>query len=184
MCTTPELLSEELEYLRDALVRCKYHRWAINKIQNKYTNNNWEKNGNNDNSQQEDSTQGPNRGICTEDSNNNDKPNAGHIVVPHVQGLWENLKKICSRYGVETHFRESTTIKQMLIRPKNKDSKECQSNVMYSYQCTEVDCSEKYIGETSRTLGEGTKSILNNHPLFMHTASRQDTVPVQTISAY
>ena len=34
MCTTPELLNEELEHLREALVRCKYPRWAINKIQN------------------------------------------------------------------------------------------------------------------------------------------------------
>ena len=33
VCTTPELLSEELEHLREALVKCKYTRWALNKIQ-------------------------------------------------------------------------------------------------------------------------------------------------------
>ena len=90
--TIPELLNEELEHLREAFVRCKYPRWAINKIQNKYINNNWEENGNNNNSQQEDFTEGSNRGTCTEDSNNNNnKPNAGHIVVPYLQGLRENL---------------------------------------------------------------------------------------------
>ena len=119
-CTTPELLNEELEHLREALVRCKYPRWAIYKIQNKY-NNNWEDNGNNNTNQGEDSTLGPNRGTCTEVSNNNNKSSAGKIVVSHVQGLGENLKKICSRYGVQTHFKGSTTIKQMLVRPKDKD---------------------------------------------------------------
>ena len=31
------------------------------------------------------------------------------------------------------------TIKQMLLRPKDKDHMDCQSNVIYSYQCKEVD---------------------------------------------
>ena len=47
VCTTPEHLNEELQHLRVALVRCKYPRWAINKIQNKFTNNNWEGDCNN-----------------------------------------------------------------------------------------------------------------------------------------
>ena len=99
--TTPELLNEELEHLREALVMCKYPRWAINKMKNKYINTNCEENGNNNNnSQEEDLTQGPNSSTCTEVSTNNGKPSAGDIVVPYVQGLGENLKKICSRYGV------------------------------------------------------------------------------------
>ena len=40
MCTTPELHSEQLEYLTEALEKCKYPRWAINKIQEKLINNN------------------------------------------------------------------------------------------------------------------------------------------------
>ena len=36
VCTTPELLKKELEHHGEALVKCKYPRWAINKIQNKY----------------------------------------------------------------------------------------------------------------------------------------------------
>ena len=30
VCTTPELLNEEYEHLREALEKCKYPRWAIN----------------------------------------------------------------------------------------------------------------------------------------------------------
>ena len=62
VCTTQEPLNKEIEHLREVLVMCKYPRWAINKIQNKYNNNNWEENGNNNNNQGEDSTLGPNRG--------------------------------------------------------------------------------------------------------------------------
>ena len=46
VCATPEFLNEEL-HLREALVRCNYPRWAINKIQNKVISGNQEGNGNN-----------------------------------------------------------------------------------------------------------------------------------------
>ena len=31
---------EELQHLKEALARCKYPRWAINKVQNKVVNGN------------------------------------------------------------------------------------------------------------------------------------------------
>ena len=42
VCTSPELLNEELQQLKEALGKCKYPRWAINKVQNKVKNGNWE----------------------------------------------------------------------------------------------------------------------------------------------
>ena len=90
-------------------------------------------------------------------------------MVPYVQGLGENLKKICSRYGVQIYFKESTTIKQLLVRPKDQYPKDHKSNVIYSYQCGEVDCNEEYIGETSRTLGERYKEHLQEpSPIHVH----------------
>ena len=94
----------------------------------------------------------------------------GQIVVTYVPGLGENLKKIYSRYGVHTHFKGRTTIKQMLVSPKDKDPKDCQSNVIYSYQCKELDCNEEYIGETSRTLGKRYKDHLKQpSPIHVHS---------------
>ena len=46
VCTTPGLLDEELQHLKEALVRFKYPRWAMNKVQNKVINGNWEESGN------------------------------------------------------------------------------------------------------------------------------------------
>ena len=83
VCTTQELLNEELEHLREALERCKYPRWAINKIQQKLINN-WEGNGNSNNNLQEETTQSNESNTCTEAINNN-KPSTGQIVVPYVQ---------------------------------------------------------------------------------------------------
>ena len=31
----------------------------------------------------------------------------GHIVIPYTQGLCESIKKICGRYGIQTHFKSS-----------------------------------------------------------------------------
>ena len=33
----------------------------------------------------------------------------GHIVIPYTQGLCESIKKICGRYGIQTHFKGGTT---------------------------------------------------------------------------
>ena len=46
-CTTLELLNEVLQHLKEALVRLKYHRWAINKVQNKVVNGSQDESGNN-----------------------------------------------------------------------------------------------------------------------------------------
>ena len=43
VCTTLELLKDELKHLRGALGNCKYPYWAIKRVQkNKVLNNNWE----------------------------------------------------------------------------------------------------------------------------------------------
>ena len=76
VCTAPDLLNEELQHLKEALVRCKYPRWTINKIQNKFINNNQEGDGNN-------TTQTSNN---SGDSNEHrppwGRPNIGCIVIP------------------------------------------------------------------------------------------------------
>ena len=49
VCTGPELFNEELQHLREAMVKCKYPRWAIQKVQSKYINSNQEDVGVNSN---------------------------------------------------------------------------------------------------------------------------------------
>ena len=169
VCTTLGLLNEELKHLKETLVRCNYPRWPINKVQNKFVNGKWEHNGNNhvDNTLQD--TNGP--------SSNNQtttilggRPSMGHIVIPYVQGLGENIKNTCNKYGIQTYFKGNRTLKQILVKPKDKDSKEKESGVIYCYQCAALDCGEEYIGETSRTLGERYKEHLREpSPIQVHS---------------
>ena len=46
--------------------------------------------------------------------------NKGHIVIPYTQGLCESIKKICGRYGIQTHFKGGRTIKSLLVSPRTK----------------------------------------------------------------
>ena len=81
-------------------------------------------------------------------------------VIPYIQGLGESIKHTCTMYGIQTYFRGNRTIRQMLVRPKDPDSKEKKSGVIYIYQYGAIDCGEEYIGKTSRTLGERYKEHL------------------------
>ena len=73
VCTSPEPLNEELQCLKDALGKCKYPRWAINKVQNKGINGNWEGSTDN-NSHVGTTTQGNN---TTSDNNQQTEPPRG-----------------------------------------------------------------------------------------------------------
>ena len=44
----------------------------------------------------------------------------GHIVIPYTPGLCESIKKICGRYGIQTHFKGGTTIKTFWSPPRTK----------------------------------------------------------------
>ena len=69
------------------------------------------------------------------------------------------------------HFKGNTTIKQILMQPK--DSK---SGLIYRYQCPQLDCDEEYIGETGRTLGERRKEHLKQ-PSPIHWYSQATGTP-------
>ena len=86
------------------------------------------------------------------------------------RGLGESIKHICSKYGIQTHFKGNRTLKQILVKTKDKDPKEKKSGVIYCYQCAALDCGEEYIGETSRTLGERYKEHLREpSPIQAHS---------------
>ena len=89
-----------------------------------------------------------------------DKYNEGYIAIPYTQGIGESIKKICRKYGIQTHFKGNKIITQILVKPKDKDPSDKKSGVLYWYQCGELTCDEEYIGETSRTLGERYKELM------------------------
>ena len=176
VCTDPGLLQGEIDHLRRALEKCNYPTHAINSIQAKVLNNNWEDSSNNNsaNPNNIDNSQSPTtqtRDIYTSETNSNNnnqgnnqpttrqsnKTTVGQVVIPYTKGIAKSIKQICGKYGIHVHFKGNTTIKQILMKPKDQDPKDNKSGIIYSYQCNHLACDEEYIGETARNLRERRK---------------------------
>ena len=108
VCSNPELFKIEKEHLRKALTQCKYPKTALDKVEKRLIRPSSEANDG-ANSQGTTSTPTATREVKTK----------GHIVIPYIQGLHESIKKICGRYGIQTHFKGGTTIKN-LVPPRTK----------------------------------------------------------------
>ena len=165
VCTGLELLNKEIQHLRRALTKCKYPKWALDKVESKLLNNICQ-NSNTQGEPTEEETNNPS-GKTTGRDPNKDKHSKGNIVIPYTQGLGERIKKISSKYGIQTHFKGNRTIKEMLVQPKDKDPKD-----IYWYQSGELSCDEEYIGETYRTFGKRYKEHLKE-PSPIHAHSTQ-----------
>ena len=124
----------------------QYPKWALDKV---------EKRLNRSTSEVIDGVN--NQGTTAAQPVTNEVKNKGHIVIPYTQGLCEGIKKICGRYGIQTHFQGGRTIKSLLVSPKDKDPVVNQSDAIYWYQRCDLGCVNEYIGETSRTFGERYK---------------------------
>ena len=134
ICFNKQLLEQEEEHLSRALMNCQYPIWSLNRVKIKM-NKPAQKRNNNKNTTLHNTTQKP------------------YITVPYYKGLSESVKKKCNNYGVKVYFRGGTTIKNLLMAPKDKDPMLKKSGVIYSYKYSRVECDGEYIGESSRTFG-------------------------------
>ena len=71
--------------------------------------------------------------------------------------------------GVQVYFKGGTTIKNLLMVPKDQDPMQKRSGVIYRYKCDRMECDEEYISKPSRTFGERLKEHLKApSPIFDH----------------
>ena len=159
VCSKPELLQQEKDHLRKVPTKCKYPKWALDKVEKRLNRS---------------TRQVTDGGTTGAQPATNEVKNKGHIVIPYTQGLCESIKKICGRYGIQTHFKGGRTIKNLLVSPKDKDPMVHQSGAIYWYQCGDLGCAEEYIGETSRTFGERYKMHLKAPSAIHHHSSQTD----------
>ena len=162
VCSNKQLLQQEEDHLARALKNCNYPMWALNRIKIKMNNPARKKNKNKTSSTQQ---------------NNIPKP---HITVPYYKGLSESVKKRCSNCGVQVYFKGGTTIKNLLMAPKDIDPMTKKSGVIYSYKCGRVECDEEYIGESSRTFDERFKEHQKApSPIFDHFNTTGHSISVE-----
>ena len=125
-----QLLKEEEDDLKQALQKCKYPVWTLNRASIK--SNRSHKDSNN---------------IRNNPTTNINKP---HKVVPYINGLSETCKNIYSKHGIQIHFKGGRTIKDLIVKPKDRDTICQKSRVIYRYKCGRVDCEEDYIWKSDR----------------------------------
>ena len=149
--------------MKSALKKCNYPTWALNKIQIK--------------AKKQDTSKAP-----TKRTNKNNLKKS-YLVVPYYSVLSESIKNIGNKYGVQVYFKGGTTIKNLLMPPKDKDPIQRQSGVIYIYQCDRVDCDEEYIGESSRTFGERFKEHLKPpSPIYDHSNITSHNVTINNFN--
>ena len=153
VCSNSQPLKEDGDHLNKVLRRCTYPMCTLNRVN--ITQNKKNKKGTSKNS--------------------NTSIKKPYKIVPYIQGMSESCKNICRKHGAEMYFKGGSTIKDLLVHPKDKDNILQKSGVIYRYKCGRVDCNEEYIGESCRTFGERFREhtrapspILDHHNITGH----------------
>ena len=68
------------------------------------------------------------------------------VVLHHVKGVSEQLRRIFKSYDIHAYFKPSNTLWQLLVHPKDKVEKG--KVVVPVYHIYSEDCDASYIGET------------------------------------
>ena len=105
------------------------------------------------------------------------------MVIPYYKGISESIMKTCSKHGVQVYFKGGNTIKNLLVAPKDQDTIQKKSGVIYRYKCDRVECDEEYIRESSRTFGERFKEHLKApSPIYDHCNTTGHNVTIENFS--
>ena len=132
LCSNPELLCEEKANLMNALIQCKYPKWALDKVEKRL------------NKPSREVPDGDNKqGIADAQLATNVVKTKGHMVIPYTQGLCESIKKICGRSDIQTHFKGSNTSRNLMVSPKDKDPMVSKSGAIYWFQCGDLSCDDE-----------------------------------------
>ena len=78
MCSNAELLQKEKDHLRKALTKCKYPKWALDKVEGRLNRS---------------SRKVADGGTNNAQVANQEVKNKQHIVIPYTKGLCESIKK-------------------------------------------------------------------------------------------
>ena len=137
----PELLQQEKNHLRKALTKCKYPKWALDKVEKRLL------------------TGPPERSLMGLIAKALQVPKQPPIKLklratlsyPTHKVFVKVSKRSVVDMAFKTCFKGGSTIKNLLVSLKDKDPMANQSGPIYWYQCGDLGCDDEYIWETSRT---------------------------------
>ena len=72
------------------------------------------------------------------------------LILPYIKNLSECIRRILSQLNIRTCFKPHSTLKQLLVHPKDPIEEKKKSGAVYKISCK--SCNQVYIGQTGRTL--------------------------------
>ena len=157
VCSSPELLAEEMDHLGKVLKYNNYPKWMIDQ----HSRNSSER-----------------RLIDLETGNEVKK--SVFTSAPYFPGLSESFKQLFKYTPVQVCFKGQNTIKLMLMHPKDKVDPSLKKDIVYQWSCTKPNCKSSYIGETSRSLCEWVKEHSkegSNSAIYQHCSTKGHSPP-------
>ena len=76
----------------------------------------------------------------------------GMVIIPYVEGVSEKVARIMKSYSISTAMKPHSTLRNLLVHPKDKRDPHNSTDVIYSIPCKNCDLS--YVGETGRKFGK------------------------------
>ncbi len=124
--TKPEDREKEEKHIEKALGACGYPPWTIKKVKTSRMAKQEKK-------KQQKDTQEKSRGM---------------VVIPYVEGLSEAVDRVFRKHRVTSAMKPHTTLKNLLVHPKDKTDITEVGEIVYEIPCK--SCDGSYIGETGR----------------------------------
>ena len=69
-------------------------------------------------------------------------------MLPYIEGVSEDVKRVCRKFGIKAVFRSGQSRRSMLTKVKDPMIMEKQAKVVYRIPCS---CGEAYIGDSEKT---------------------------------
>ena len=131
----------EKQTIQTALQKCGYPQWAFDKVESAIKQK-----------QQQ---------VKPAKKKDDANRNKGLVVIPYVQGLSEKAQRIFKKHNIATAMKPMTTLRNILVHPKDKREKDKITDCVYEIPCQ--GCEATYVGETGRAFGtrkqEHVKSV-------------------------
>ena len=96
----------------------------------------------------------------TNKKSTSDQSDGGLVVIPYMGGLSEANERIFRKYGISTAVKPYKTLRNLLVRPKDKRIIGQTGECVYKIPCH--NCNSTYIGETGRSYAKRQEEHRNH----------------------
>ena len=80
------------------------------------------------------------------------------VTLPYVRGLAEPIKRMLEEVDIRVRFRSNTTLRMLLVKPKDPVPVERRTGIVYQIPCK--DCAQTYVGQSGHTIVD---RVINEH---------------------